>query len=96
MRSTRAHSGFFPQKGNETCPMNKTSFKKPWKALRAELGITGRFHNFKHTWITNALRGGMNPILVSEISGTSIRVLMSTYLHLSDKDFAKGLEGFEF
>jgi len=67
-------------------PMDPTGFKKPWTALREELGIDGRFHDLRHTFITNALAKGMNPVVVSKIVGTSIKVLEKVYLHLRDED----------
>lgn len=69
--------------------MDKGGFKKPWIALREALGIVGRFHDFKHTWITCALASGMNPVVVSKIVGTSINVIERVYLHLRDEDLAR-------
>jgi integrase len=72
--------------------MDPGGFKKPWTALRKACGIEGRFHDFKHTFITIALRRGMNPVVVSEIVGTSIKVIQDVYLHLKPEDLYNDLQ----
>ena len=91
----------FPNKKKSAAhrPMDRTGFKKSWAALREavkeELGLPAewskRFHDWKHTWISNAIRSGMNPVIVSKISGTSIKVIMGTYLHLSEDDLHRDM-----
>lgn len=81
----------FPNRADRARPMDRTGFKKRWDEIRSEIGFEGRFHDLKHTWITNALRCGMNPVVVSKVSGTSINVIMSTYLHLKDSDLKSDL-----
>lgn len=76
----------FPNRLDPKRPMDRGGLKKAWVALKAKVGVEGRFHDFKHTFITNALRSGMNPIIVAEIVGTSLEVMQKTYLHLTPKD----------
>lgn len=81
----------FPNRWDKKRPMDQTGFKKPWNALREATGIEGRFHDFKHSFITHALNDGMNPVIVSRIVGTSLRVIEKVYLHLQPKDLVNGL-----
>lgn len=84
----------FPQRWNRREAMDIDGFKKPWIRLREELGIEGRFHDLKHTFITYALASGMNPVVVAKIVGTSIMVIERVYLHLRDEDLVKEIGRF--
>jgi integrase len=56
-------------------------------AMRA--GITKRVytHLLRHSFITNALRGGMNPMMVAQVAGhTSLRMIERVYSHLDQAD----------
>lgn len=81
----------FPNAIDRKRPMHPGGFKKPWIRLREDLSITGRFHDFKHTFITRALAAGMNPVVVSKIVGTSITVIEKVYLHLRDEDLVTAI-----
>lgn len=81
----------FPNRVDHNRPMDPTGFKKPWNEIRESGGIDGRFHDLKHTWITNAIRSGMNIAVVAKIAGTSIKVIERTYLHLTEKDLSTEL-----
>jgi len=81
----------FSNRWDRKRPMDAGGFKKPWIKLREELNIEGRFHDFKHTFITMALAKRMNPVVVSKIVGTSISVIEKVYLHLRDEDLAAEL-----
>lgn len=76
----------FPNRDDKARPMDKSGFKGSWARLKADVEIGGRFHDFRHTWITTALKSGMNPLIVSKIAGVSIKVIETTYLHLNDSD----------
>ncbi len=93
--ATKGHTHLFPNRADSAEAMDPGGFKKPWAALKEQLGIEGRFHDFKHTFITKALRSGMNPVVVSKISGTSIKVIMDVYLHLTPKDLYEDLKKLE-
>lgn len=44
-------------------------------------------HSFRHSWVTNSLRAGMNPLLVARIAGhSSLAMIESTYEHLNMAD----------
>jgi len=43
-------------------------------------------HLLRHSWITEMLRRGMNPVQLSLIAGTSLPVIMEHYTHLTRDD----------
>ena len=43
-------------------------------------------HLLRHSWMTEMLRNGMNPIQLSIIAGTSIQVISDHYTHLNKDD----------
>lgn len=55
-------------------------------ARRAQLGKRVHPHLFRHSWITEMLRRGMNPIQLSLIAGTSQAVIAQHYQHLNEVD----------
>ncbi len=54
----------------------------------ARAGITKRVfpHLLRHSWMTEMLRQGMNPVQLSMIAGASIEVIMQHYAHLTKDD----------
>ena len=60
------------------------SFKTAWNATRrrAKIKRRTRFHDLRHTFITNALlRYNVEPVKVSEYCGVSLDVIYKVYLH---------------
>lgn len=92
MEAHKASPCVFPNRKDISRPMDPGGFKKPWGALRGALGIKGRGHDFKHSFITRCLREGMNPVILAEIVGTSIKVIQEKYLHLTDSDFRQAIK----
>lgn len=76
----------FPNRVDKDRPMDKTGFKKAWYKVMQTCGLTGRIYDFRHTFITHALKCGMNPVVVAEMTGTSLRVIQNHYLHLQPAD----------
>lgn len=65
------------------------SNKTAWREAKGRAGLTARFHDLRHTFITNAVRGGMNPILISKYAGVSQDVMASVYCHLDSSDLTR-------
>lgn len=63
--------------------------KTAWAAAKRRAKVTARFHDLRHTFITNAVRSGMNPILVSKYAGVSQEVMATVYCHLDSTDLRK-------
>ena len=61
-------------------------------AQRAEIGKPVHAHLLRHSFITNALRGGMNPMMVAQIAGhSSLRMIERVYSHLNAGDAYEAL-----
>lgn len=96
LKECSGHFGafLFPNRIDPKRAMDPTGFKKPWLAVKKAAGVKGRFHDLRHTWITNAIKSGMNPAAIAKIAGMSINVLDKVYLHLSESDLSAELEKF--
>jgi integrase len=57
-----------------------------WTGRRAGLGKPVHPHLFRHSWMTEMLRRGMNPIQLSVIAGASQQVIADHYEHLNLDD----------
>lgn len=57
-----------------------------WKAARRHAKITCRFHDLRHTCLTNALARGMPPLTAAKIFGCTQQVLEKVYDHIRLKD----------
>jgi integrase len=55
-------------------------------AAHARLGKPVHAHLFRHSWMTEMLRRGMNPIQLSVIAGASQQVIAEHYEHLTEED----------
>lgn len=85
----------FPNRSDEHDPMDPQGFKKVWEACCEEAGVEGRVYDLRHTFITHAIAGGINPAIVARITGTSLRIIEKYYLHLTDNDLSSAIKGFE-
>lgn len=55
-------------------------------AERAAITKAVHPHLLRHSWITEMLRQGMNPVQLSIIAGASLQVIMEHYTHLTKDD----------
>ncbi len=85
----------FPNRSDKSQPMDRAGFRKVWKKIEGDAGIKGRLYDFRHTFITHAIADGMNPAIVAEITGTSLRIIQKHYLHLAPNDLADAINRFE-
>ena len=53
---------------------------------RAGIGKRAYPHLLRHSWMTEMLRAGMNPIQLSIIAGASVEVISQHYTHLTSSD----------
>jgi site-specific recombinase XerD len=58
----------------------------PVAAARAGIGKKAHPHLLRHSWMTEMLRQGMNPIQLSVIAGASQKVIAEHYEHLTQDD----------
>lgn len=54
--------------------------------LFKDLGITARFHDLKHTFVTACYRSGIDPHLISVLAGHKLRGMTSYYAHAQEDD----------
>jgi integrase/recombinase XerD len=78
----RAPGGGYP-------PLTPSGVLQLVRSAAQRAGITKRIytHLLRHSFITNALRGGMNPMMVAQVAGhTSLRMIERVYSHLDQAD----------
>jgi integrase len=56
--------------------------RRAWTRARKATGVQARFHDLRHTAITNALAAGMPPISAAKIFGADVRTINNIYDHL--------------
>jgi integrase len=75
----------YPSRHDKSAPTR--SHKTAWRSCKRRAGVTGRFHDLRHTFLTNALiRDRKNPLHVSVYAGVSLTEIQRTYLHPSVDD----------
>jgi integrase len=70
-------------------PLTRSGVLQLVKRAAFRAGIEKRVytHLMRHSFITNCLRDGMNPILVAKIAGhSSLRMIERTYSHMTSED----------
>ncbi|QEG36191.1 tyrosine-type recombinase/integrase [Bythopirellula goksoeyrii] len=78
---------------NESGPIFRNTRNKPWTkcsvnsrffTLKRLLGTRYSLYSLRHTWATNALKNGVDPITVSQLMGhADTNMLARTYAHLA-------------
>jgi integrase len=93
-------SFIFPnfRKDNGDRPMDRTGFKKPWKALKESVGFPdGRFHDLRHTYATNVFSNPkINPVLACKALGMSMQTAERVYIHPNETHFRLITENFNY
>src|ERR1700722_12045339 len=59
-----------------------TSFKTAWTKVRKMAGVTGRWHDNRHTLITELAEGGAGDEVIMSIAGHVSRAMLSRYSHV--------------
>lgn len=57
---------------------------KPWRRALKIANVKCRFHDLRHTAITNMLAAGIPPLSVSQVTGAGLRVINRIYNHITD------------
>lgn len=79
----------FEHRDNINKPMDRDGFRTAWDNLKSakNLNIEGRFHDLRHTFLTNAFKAPKaNPALICHYAGLSLEVAVRTYLHFNEED----------
>lgn len=79
----------FPNKDDKSRTIHKDGFTGQWKRLKEKSEITARFHDLRHTFLTNAFKAaGSNLALICHYAGLSLEEAERTYLHFDEDDTA--------
>ncbi len=58
-----------------------TSFKTAWTRVRQKAGVSGRWHDTRHTLITELAESGAGDEVIMDIDGHVSRAMLSRYSH---------------
>jgi integrase/recombinase XerD len=93
-RSNRLFLGLRRGPAGEYDPLTRSGVLQLVRSAAKRAGITKPVHAhlLRHSFVTNALRGGMNPMLVAQIAGhSSLRMIEQVYSHLTPGDAYEAL-----
>lgn len=84
LEAARMRSPFvFPSRRHPRVHLPVHAASCAWEALRKKAGVSGRFHDLRHTFITRALLRGRAPSLVAKFVGhSSTAMIERNYGHL--------------
>ena len=74
-----------------TRPM--TSLKTVWTNIKTTAGITGRWHDARHTLVTELAESGAGDQTIMDIAGHVSKQMLSRYSHIRMEAKRKALEG---
>jgi integrase len=69
-----------------------TSLKTAWRNVKKRAGIKGRWHDTRHTLITELAEGGAGEQTIMDIAGHVSRRMLSRYSHISMEAKRKALD----
>jgi len=79
----------FPSPKDPAQSVGKGGNKTAWKNCKEAAKVTGRFHDLRHTFLTNAFRAEPNAALICHFAGLSLEEAQKTYLHFTIEDTLK-------
>ena len=88
---------FLTEKGRSP---HEDSLKLPWRRALDAIGVQPRprIHDLRHTWLTNAMRSRLYPLIVDSIVGHGDRKkdMRSLYVSINDDDLVCEIDRLEF
>lgn len=79
----------WPSLRDPTRHMDRQGNKSAWKSCRAKAKVKCRFHDLRHSFLTNAFKAGegkIDSMLICEYAGLDITQAQETYLHFDAED----------
>jgi len=70
-----------------------TSLKTVWTNIKETAGITGRWHDTRHTLVTELAESGAGDQTIMDIAGHVSRQMLARYSHIRMEAKRKALEG---
>lgn len=75
----------FPNRDDESRPMDRGGFKGQWTNIRTVTGIDGRFHDFRVSYATRVFAiPGLNPVVICASLGMSLKVALKHYIKFDE------------
>lgn len=82
----------FPSPKDPSKPSNKDTFRRQWDSIRAELGISKRRYDIRHTAATKMATRGIPATMAAKILGHDIKTYFKTYLKPTAGDLEKEMK----
>jgi integrase len=79
----------FPMVTEPSRHMSTNLLENEWQDVKRAAGVTGRFHDLRHTFITRALRAGKSIVWVSKQVGSSVATITKVYDHLKIEELSE-------
>jgi integrase len=76
----------FPSPGDRSKPQTRQGCRTAWVNCKRKAGVSGRFHDLRHTFLTKAFKSSTNPALICHYAGLSLEEAEKTYLHFTVED----------
>jgi integrase len=70
-----------------------STLKTAWRNVKKKAGVEGRFHDTRHTLITDLAEGGAGDQTIMDIAGHVSRQMLARYSHIRMEAKRKALEG---
>jgi integrase len=70
-----------------------TSFKTAWIKVRKNAGVKGRWHDNRHTLVTELAESGAGDEVIMSIAGHVSRAMLSRYSHVRMEAKRRALDG---
>ena len=81
-RATCPSAYLFTRDDGKPWTHRKWSYPIREAAAKAKLPMGAKLYTLRHSWITDAILGGMSTLEVTRLSGTSLQMIEKHYGHL--------------
>ena len=79
----------FPMPSDPTRHISSQVFDKVWFKCRSLAGVTGRYHDLRHTFATKTAEDGWPPVVACEVLDQSLAIYQKTYCKPSQESKTK-------
>jgi len=73
----------FPNKLDHQRPMDRQGHRTAWVTCKRRAGVVGRFHDLRHTALTEAFKHSKDWTAICMFAGLSLEEAQKTYLHIT-------------
>lgn len=86
LRSRSRGAWLFPSPLDPSKCQRSDGNNSSWTTCREQSGVSGRFHDLRHSFLTRAFKTSANPALICHFAGLSLEEAQRTYIHLNEED----------